>query len=81
MGEGDVFFDEFSVVDVYGFEGLRVEGEFVLQVVGNIGDGVGGWGGGEDGLVEGEGSGWEGDVRKRGEEGGGIVDGEVSVRD
>jgi hypothetical protein len=80
-GEGDAFFDELSAADAYGLEGLRVEGELALQVVGNIGDGVGGWGGGEDGLVEGEGSGWEGDARKRGEEGGGIVDGEASVRD
>ena len=62
-GEGDAFFDELSAADAYGLEGLRVEGELALQVVGNIGDGVGGWGGGEDGLVEGEGSGWEGDAR------------------
>lgn len=80
-GEGHALCDQLLAGDADGLEGLRVEGELALEVVCDVGDGIGSGRGGEDGLVDGEGFAREGDAGEGREEGGGVVDGEASVGD
>src|SRR5690606_27745727 len=83
-GEGHALGAEFGAAAADGVERLGVEGQLALEVVRDVGDGVGGRLGGDDGLVGGEGDGGvggEGYAVEGGEEGGGVVDGEAGVGD
>lgn len=82
--EGNLFGTELGACDACGLDGLRVEGELALEIVRDVGDRGGGFGGGVDALVGSEGDGLvggDGDAVEGCEKGGCVVDGEALVGD